>query len=97
MADYWKLSLSGTLGELVAGLRNSSRILQNKCYSIITFRNCKMSFLRSRGMFFSLLLFGEPTLGPRDIIFLSTVPRRPEIQGSVGLLTPVLCAIATRG
>ncbi len=32
MADYWKLSLSGTLGELVAGLRNSSRILNNKLY-----------------------------------------------------------------
>ena len=30
MADYWKLSLSGTLGELVAGLRNSSRILKKQ-------------------------------------------------------------------
>ncbi len=30
MAVYWKLSLSGTLGELVAGLRNSSRILKKK-------------------------------------------------------------------
>jgi hypothetical protein len=30
MADNRKLSLSGTLGELVAGLRNSSRILKNK-------------------------------------------------------------------
>jgi hypothetical protein len=61
MADYWKHSFSGTLGELVAGLRNSSRILKNnfrihiQYFSIITCRNCKMSFQRSSGLLSSML------------------------------------------
>jgi hypothetical protein len=49
-----------------------------------------MAFLRTRGLLFSLLLFGELTLGPGVCIFLSAVPRRPEaerllpkIQGSL--------------